>query len=171
MSTARHIRLYGRVNSIAVQKVLWTAAHLQITKDLERVDAGGKFGLCLLVAPRNASSPLLTYTIFLILGFPPNYETLNPNKKVPTFVHEKFTLFESHAICKYMVRKFGTLPEHLALYPQDDLKTMAKIDCWLDWKSATLYPDIQNIFFTMIRTPPEKRDLKAFEKSKNEANR
>lgn len=80
------IRLLGRNNSIAVQKVLWTAAELNL-HNLDRIDAGGKFGL------------------------PDNYLSVNPNGKVPTIIDsDGFALWESHAICKYLVRKYTGIP-------------------------------------------------------------
>jgi len=78
------IRLFGRNNSIAVQKVLWTAGRLNLADKVNRINAGGKFGL------------------------PDNYSDINPNKKVPTLVDtDGFSIWESHAVCKYLVRKYG----------------------------------------------------------------
>eukprot|EP01035_Chromulina_nebulosa_P016159 gene16159-21420_t len=87
------IRLFGRSNSIAVQKVMWTAAELNLL-NVERIDAGGKFGL------------------------PDNYLSVNPNGKVPTIIDSNgFSLWESHAICKYLIRKYAGNLSFTAICP------------------------------------------------------
>lgn len=115
------IRILGRTNSIAVQKVLWTAGEIGI--DFHQEDAGGSF------------------------GFTKEYERLNPNKKVPTIVDKDgFVLYESHAICKYLVSKYGKE----SLYPCD-VKKRALIDQYLDWQLTAAYPPLQLLFMTVIR--------------------
>jgi len=137
------IRILGRNNSIAVQKVLWTCADLNL--NFFRDDVGGKF------------------------GFPHDYEKLNPNMKVPCLIDsDEFVLLESHSICKYLVGKYGNKTQKGFLYPVDDLKRKAKIDQWMDWKAITLYPHVQKVFFTLVRTPPEKRDLNVLRDAKIE---
>lgn len=101
------IRLFGRNNSIAVQKVMWTAAELNIL-NVERIDAGGKFGL------------------------PDNYLSVNPNGKVPTIIDSNgFSLWESHAICKYLIRKYAGTVSFTAICP---------VALWYDtYPSAALF--------------------------------
>ena len=140
------IRLLGRKNSIAVQKVLWTASEIGI-KNLERSDVGGAF------------------------GFPESYSSLNPNSTVPTLIDiNGFTLWESHAICKYLVSKYEKSEETVcSLYPRD-VQIRAKVDQWLDWKATTLYPHIRTIYFTIVRTPAEKRNMDMLNSAKVECN-
>eukprot|EP01036_Dinobryon_divergens_P034300 gene34300-44303_t len=139
------IRLFGRSNSIAVQKVMWTAAELNLL-NVERIDAGGKFGL------------------------PDNYLSVNPNGKVPTIIDSNgFSLWESHAICKYLIRKYADNSTK-RLYPFDDIQRTARIDQWMDWKATVLYPPIQKLFMTMIRTAPADRNWAAYEAAVTECD-
>src|SRR5208282_6785288 len=62
------IRIWGRVNSVNVQKVLWALAELDLA--YERTDAGLEFGV--------VDSPA--------------YRTMNPNALVPTMDDDGFVL-------------------------------------------------------------------------------
>jgi len=81
------LKIWGRRNSINVQKVLWCCAELNI--GYERVDAGMQFGV----------------------NNTPEYLALNPNGLVPTINHDGFVLWESHAILRYLcgLHGLGTL--------------------------------------------------------------
>jgi glutathione S-transferase len=83
------LKIWGRKNSINVQKVLWCSDELGL--DYERIDAGGPFG-------RTHDS---------------EYLALNPNGLVPTISDDGFALWESNVIVRYLVAKHGTL------YPED----------------------------------------------------
>jgi glutathione S-transferase len=123
------LRIWGRSNSINVQKVLWCCEELDIR--YERVDVGGPFG-------GNRE---------------PGYLRLNPNGLVPTISDGGFVLWESNAIVRYLAAKhgMGTLcPKHLA--------ARADADRWMDWQMGTLWANFRPVFVGLIRRPPEKRD-------------
>nr|WHS97058.1 glutathione S-transferase [Bougainvillea spectabilis] len=64
----------------------------------------------------------------------PEYEAINPMKKVPAIAHGNFTLFESHAILIYLACSYK-VAEHW--YPTD-LRTRAKLHSVLDWHHTNL---------------------------------
>jgi glutathione S-transferase len=77
------LKIWGRVNSINVQKVMWAVTELRIPH--ERVDAGMQFGVV------NT----------------PEYRKLNPNGRVPTIEYDGFVLWESNVIVRYLYAKHG----------------------------------------------------------------
>ncbi len=123
------MRIWGRSNSINVQKVLWCCAELGIHFD--RIDVGGPFG-----GNRD-----------------PEYLRLNPNGLVPTVADDGFVLWEANAIVRYLAAKHGMD----TLYPED-LVERADADRWMDWQLGTLWANFRPAFVGLIRTPPEKRD-------------
>jgi glutathione S-transferase len=116
-----------------VKKALWTAEELGLK--YERIDAGMQFGL--------------TRT--------PEYRRMNPNSLVPTIEDDGFVLWESHTIVRYLAAKHaaGTL------WPTDP-RVRADAERWMDW-AFTLQNAMRDVFWGLIRTPPEKRDAKAIE--------
>ena len=124
------LKLWGRTNSINVQKVLWALDELKVP--YERVDAGMQFGV--------VNEPF--------------YRKLNPNGRVPTIEDDGFVLWESNVIVRYLAAKHGAG----TLWP-DDLRQRADADRWMDWTTSTLGPAITPVFWGLIRTPPEKRDM------------
>lgn len=130
------LKIWGRKNSINVQKVLWACAELKLK--FERIDAGMEFGV----------------------NTTPEYRAMNPNARVPTIDHDGFILWESHAIVRYLARAHGKG----SLWPTDD-KVNADADRWMEWYSTTLWPNLQPLFWNLVRTPPEKRDAKLIESS------
>jgi glutathione S-transferase len=125
------IKLWGRVNSVNVQKVLWCLDELRLP--YERIDAGLHFG-------RNDQ---------------PEYLAMNPNGRVPTLEDGDFVLWESNSILRYLTSQYG--PDS-TLYP-DEPKLRASIDRWLDWSLSSLQPAERPVFWGMVRTPPEKRNM------------
>ena len=72
----------------------------------------------------------------------PEMKKLNPSLKVPAMVEEKpngdkFELFESHAIMKYIVTK-KDLPEHWYPRKPENLELQAKIDAYLFWHGGNV---------------------------------
>lgn len=129
--------IWGRRNSINVQKVLWCCDEMQVR--YERKDAGGAFGVV------NT----------------PEYRKLNPNGLVPTIEDDGFVLWESNAIVRYLVRKHaraGLLPA--------DASRVAIAEQWMDWQVSTFWPAIRTLFLGIVRTPPEQRDPAALEASR-----
>ena len=127
------LRIWGRVNSVNVKKALWAAEELALK--YERIDAGLQFGV--------------TKT--------PEYRRMNPNSLVPTIEDDGFVLWESHTIVRYLAAKHaaGTL------WPTD-LRTRADAERWMDW-AFTFQNAMRDVFWGLIRTPPESRDMKAIE--------
>ena len=77
------LKIWGRVNSINVQKVMWAVAELKLPH--ERADAGMQFGVV------NT----------------PEYRKMNPNGRVPTIDYDGFVLWESNVIVRYLYAKHG----------------------------------------------------------------
>jgi glutathione S-transferase len=137
-SSARtRITIWGRANSVNVQKVLWCLRELDLA--FERIDAGMAFG-------RNHE---------------PEYLAMNPNGRVPTLVEGDFVLWESNSIMRYLVRAYR--PQS-SLYPQPP-KLRAGVDRWLDWTLSTLQPVDRPVFWALVRTPPEQRDMAAIQRN------
>jgi glutathione S-transferase len=130
------LKIWGRVNSVNVKKVLWAMEELGVK--YERVDAGMEHGVVKT----------------------PEYQKMNPNSLVPTIDDDGFVLWESHAIVRYLAAKHGAG----TLWPAD-LKQRADSDRWMDW-AFTFQASLRAVFWGLIRTPAEKRDLKAIEDGK-----
>lgn len=130
------VRIWGRVSSVNVQKVVWCADEIGLA--YERIDVGGKFG-------GNDS---------------PEYLAMNPNGLVPVIDDAGFVLYESNAIVRYLAAKHS--PD--GLWP-DDLRRRADVDRWMEWQSTAYTPAMWAAFWQLIRTPVEKRDAKAIEGS------
>jgi glutathione S-transferase len=130
MRIDRMITIWGRANSVNVQKLLWCCDELVLP--YERIDAGMQFG-------RNHE---------------PEYLAMNPNARVPTLVDGDFVLWESNSILRYLVMEYGPASP---LYP-DEPKQRASIDRWLDWSLSTLQPAERPVFWALVRTPEAERD-------------
>ncbi|MBI3069541.1 MAG: glutathione S-transferase family protein [Betaproteobacteria bacterium] len=131
------LKIWGRKNSINVQKVLWCCGEIGLK--YERVDAGMQFGVV------NT----------------PEYRKLNPNGLVPTIEDDGFVLWESHAIVRYLARRHG----RGKLWPEND-KACADADRWMDWYNTTVWPNMRTVFWNLVRVPPEKRDVAAVEEAR-----
>jgi glutathione S-transferase len=80
---------------------------------------------------------------------------------VPTIDDDGFVLWESHSIVRYLAAKHGAG----TLWPTD-LRVRAGAERWMDW-SFTFQREFQRpMFWALVRTPPEKRDLKAIEEAR-----
>ena len=123
------LRIWGRSNSINVQKVLWCCEELDIR--YQRVDLGGPFG-------GNTE---------------PEYLRLNPNGLVPTISDGGFVLWESNAIVRYLAAKHG-----MGTLCSEDLAERADADRWMDWQMGTLWANFRPAFVGLVRTLPEKKD-------------
>lgn len=130
------IKVWGRLSSINVQKVVWALDELGMA--YERVDAGGAFGIVRT----------------------PEYLAMNPNGLIPTIEDGGFVLWESNAIVRYLAAK---VPEG-GLMPAD-LRTRADADRWMDWQATTATPAMRDVFWQLIRTEPKARDQAAIERS------
>ena len=75
------ITVYGRRNSVNVQKVMWTLGELDL--EYERHDVGGSH------------------------GYPADYGAMNPNQTVPTIADGDLTVWEANACGRYLARPYG----------------------------------------------------------------
>lgn len=127
------LKIWGRRNSINVQKVMWLAGELGLAH--EHIPAGGSFGL------------LDTE----------DFAALNPNRRVPVIDDGGTVVWESHAILRYLAAKYGAG----TLWPEDP-GLRAASDMWTDWVEADLQPAfIGGVFWNFYRTPEEKRNWPA----------
>ena len=125
------ITIWGRANSVNVQKVLWCLHELDLAYD--RIDAGMAFG-------KNNEAP---------------YLAMNPNGRVPTLVDGDYVLWESHSVMRYLTMSYR--PDS-SIYPQVP-KLRAGVDCWLYWVLSTVQPADRPVFWALVRTPKEKQDM------------
>jgi glutathione S-transferase len=128
------LKLWGRINSINVQKVLWALDELKAPH--ERIDAGMAFGV--------------VNDAF--------YKKMNPNARVPTIDDDGFVLWESNAIVRYLAAKHGAG----GLSPSD-LRVRADAERWMDWASIHVGPAMGPAFLGLIRTPADKRNMPQIE--------
>lgn len=126
------LTLWGRLNSVNVQKVVWALEELSVP--YARNEAGGPFG----VVDTQA------------------YRRLNPNGLVPVIEEDGFVLWESNAIVRYLAAKHGAG----GLWP-GDLRVRADADRWMDWQATTFTPATGPAFHGLIRTAPETQDRAA----------
>lgn len=131
------LKIWGRVNSVNVEKVLWICDELDIA--YQRVDAGGQYGMV------NT----------------PEYRAMNPNGLVPTVEGDGMVMWESNAIVRYLAGKHS--PDDF--WP-DDLAMRFEADRWMDWSSTMFWPAFRDLFWNLVRMPPEKRDTDAIERSR-----
>ncbi|HZN86981.1 MAG TPA: glutathione S-transferase [Burkholderiales bacterium] len=127
------LKIWGRVNSVNVKKALWCVGELGLPH--ERVDAGMQFGV----------------------NNTPEYRKMNPTGLVPTIDDDGFTLWESHSIVRYLCAKHS-----MGKLCPSELRARADAERWMDW-AFTFQNAMRNVFWGLIRTPPEKRDAKAIE--------
>ncbi|MBR1220555.1 glutathione S-transferase [Bradyrhizobium sp. U87765 SZCCT0131] len=128
-------RIWGRANSVNVQKVMWCCQELGLS--VERIDAGMQYG-------RTQED---------------GYLAMNPNARVPTLVHGDFVLWESNSIMRYLVLQFAPASP---LYPAEP-RVRGGLERWLDWSLSTLQPAERPVFWGLVRTAPDKRDMVALQ--------
>lgn len=130
-------KIWGRKNSINVMKVLWACDEIGLP--YERVDVGGQFG-----GTREAA-----------------YLSMNPNARVPTIEDNGLVLWESNAIVRYLAVTYG----NPGLLPAD-AKARWIAEQWMDWQQTTYHAPATKLFWELIRTAPEERDLEGIEKAR-----
>ena len=130
------LTIWGRANSVNVQKVLWCLAELDLV--YARIDAGMAYG-------KNRE---------------PEYLAMNPNGRVPTLVDGDFVLWESNSIMRYLTLAYG---RGSPIYPASP-RARAGVDRWLDWSLSTLQPVDRPVFWALVRTPLDQRDMVAIQK-------
>ncbi len=123
-------RIWGRISSINVRKVVLAAQELGIA--FERIDAGHEFGVVKT----------------------PEYLAKNPNALVPLVEDGEFRLWESNAIVRYLCAKHSSG----ALYPLPLAKRF-DAERWMDWQQTTLNPAGRDAFVQLLRTPADRRNM------------
>jgi glutathione S-transferase len=134
--TKTGLKIWGRTNSVNVQKVLWCLAELDLA--YERIDAGMEHGK----------------------NHEPEYLAMNPNARVPTMVDGDYVLWESNSIMRYLCMAYG---KGTPIYPPDP-KRRAAVDRWLDWTLSAVQPVDRPVFWGLVRTPPAERDMVRLQK-------
>jgi glutathione S-transferase len=126
------LKLWGRINSTNVKKVLWCLEELGVP--FTRIDAGGAFG---------------------VVG-EADYVAMNPNRLVPCLEDGELVLWESNAIVRYLAAQYG----EGSLWNADP-RQRAEADKWMDWVTSSLAAPFRPVFWNIVRTAPEKRDMAA----------
>lgn len=135
------ITLWGRLNSANVQKVVWVLEELELP--YEHVPLAGSHG-------GNDT---------------PEYLALNPNGRVPTLRDGEVTVWESHAIVRYLSAEYGSG----LLFPLEP-RDRAPVDQWTDWTATTLQPAWMAVFWGKVRTPAAQQDSAALARAVAAAN-
>jgi glutathione S-transferase len=126
------LKIWGRPNSINVQKVMWLAEELDLSYEHEVAGmAHGKVNEAW-------------------------YRKMNPNGRVPTIIDDDFALWESNVIVRYLAAKHATG----SWMPADNAKR-AEAEMWMDWQQTILSPAITPVFWNIIRTPPAEMNQAA----------
>jgi glutathione S-transferase len=122
------LKLWGRTNSVNVQKVLWALGELDLP--YERIDAGMAFG-------RNRD---------------PAFLAMNPNGLVPTLEDNGLALWESNSIIRYL----AAVHDPDGLWPTG-ARHRANAEKWMDWQLSQLAPALGPVFIQLVRTPSDQR--------------
>jgi glutathione S-transferase len=127
------LTVFGRRNSINVQKVMWLVAELEL--EHEHVPRGGSFG------------GLDT----------PEFRAMNPHGRVPVIDDSGVLVWESHAILRYLAAQYSSG----RFWPASPAER-ARIEPWMDWVATRLQPDFtDSVFWAMYRTPEAQRNWPA----------
>lgn len=126
------LRIWGRLTSINVKKVVWTAQELGL--DFQRTEAGGVHGVVKT----------------------PEYLRLNANALVPVIEDDGYVLWESNVIVRYLTAKHSMGQ----IYPTD-LQQRFDAERWMDWQQTTVNPASRPGFWQLIRTPADQRNAQA----------
>lgn len=123
------LRIWGRISSINVRKVVLAAQLLELP--FERIDAGQAFGIVQT----------------------PQYLDRNPNALIPLIEEDGFALWESNVIVRYLCAR------HSAgrLYP-GDLRARFDAERWMDWQQTSLNPAGRDAFLQLVRTPAAQQE-------------
>jgi glutathione S-transferase len=135
MNYVSELVILGRVTSINVRKVAWTADQIGL-------------------AYRNE-----------VWGLPhrdpheAEFLKLNPNAQVPVILDDGFVLWESNAIMRYLAEKHGS-----ELLPAD-LRERALVDQWLSWQATDLNSAWPYAVNALMRKNPAYTDRTRIEES------
>ena len=139
MSEAAGITVWGRRSAFNVQKVLWALGELGLAFDHQ--DAGGAAG-----------------------GLDaPEFRALNPHGRIPVLVDADVTIWESHAILRYLGARHGSD----AHWPASPV-ARSHVDRWMDWSQTTLQPSFMDLFWGAYRTPEAERDDRVVDRARRQ---
>ena len=124
------LRVWGRRNSANVQKVLWLVGELGLAHD--QISVGGPFG-----------------------GLnEPAFRAINPHGRIPVLQDGPVTVWESHAILRYLAARHGA-----DRFWSGDPAVRAFADQWMDWAQTRFQVDfLDGVFWGFYRTPESQRD-------------
>lgn len=124
------LRVWGRLSSVNVQKVMWTIAELGLAH--EHIPAGGDFG-----------------------GLDdPEFLAMNPHGRVPVIDDGGTVVWESNAIVRYLAARYG----EGCLCPAD-AAGRARCDQWMDWAATGFQGYFMDVFWGYYRTPAAQRNM------------
>ena len=123
------LRIWGRLNSVNVQKVMWTVGELGLAH--ERIDAGRGYGV----------------------NDEPWFLEMNPNGTIPTIDDDGTVVWESNVVVRYLAAKYGAG----TLWPEEP-GARARADMWMDWQQTILDRPMHPLFWQLVRTPEAERD-------------
>jgi glutathione S-transferase len=132
---ATQLAILGRITSINVRKVTWTADLIGLSYRTEVWGLPHR-------DPREAE-----------------FLKLNPNAQVPVILDDGFVLWESGAIMRYLARKHRS-----GLWPAD-LRERALVDQWLTWQGTELNPPWGYAVQALLRKNPAYTDRARIEDS------
>ena len=134
------ITVWGRRNSVNVQKVLWALEELDVPYTRENV--GGSFG-------GNREPDVLA---------------MNPMGLVPVIRDGDVTMFESNAILRYLAARFRA-----GMLRPSDHRSLAMAEQWMEWQQQAFAPHVSTMFMNTVRTPPANRNAEAIAAAENKA--
>lgn len=123
------LKIWGRLSSINVQKVVWAAG--EVRQAFERIDVGGPFG------------GLDT----------PAFRALNPNGQIPVLEDGDFRLWESNSIVRYLAARYDAA----GLWEADPARR-ADAERWMDWMLSELQPATAPVLWGVVRKVPGHTD-------------
>ena len=126
------ITVWGRRNSVNVQKVLWALEELDVAYVRENV--GGSFG-----GNRD-----------------PDFLAMNPMGLVPVIRDGDVTMFESNAIVRWLSARYRS-----GLLRPADHKSLAMAEQWMEWTQVNFAPVVTTLFVNRVRSLPENRNASA----------
>ena len=129
------LRVWGRNNSINVQKVMWAVGRARSRARADR-------------RRRRVRRP----------GHAPSTAGSTPTAGCRRSRTASVVVWESNACVRYLAARYGAG----TLWPEDPAER-ATADMWMDWQASTLLPDMTVVFWGLIRTPEDQRDGAAIE--------
>lgn len=124
------LQIWGRANSINVQKVMWAVGELGL--EHVRHDAGGRAG------------GLDTA----------EFGAMNPHRTIPVIDDDGAIVGESGAIIRYLAARYGAG----SLWPENPAER-ARVDQWAEWASTALQPAFLRLFQAVAKTPPQRQNV------------